>query len=342
MKLLILTQKVDSLDDNLGFFHRWIEAFAARCESVIVICLYEGTHDLPKNVRVLSLGKEGGVSRINYVRRFYSYIWKERKNYDAVFVHMNQIYVILGSMLWRMLNKKVSWWYAHGAVPVSVRLAERLTDVAFTSTPEGFGIPSKKLHIVGQGIDTDLFAPNKGKKKSETVRIVSVGRISTVKHIEILIQAIQIIREHIPEAQLFVYGGSQTKDEKEYEERLKREVVVRNLEDAVFFYGSVLFTDLPDLIGRAHVFAQASQTGSLDKAVLEALALGIPAVSTNNAFKSFPGVIYSSSEPRAFAENVQKALAQESFRDNIVKHHSLPGLIENIMGILSRNLEPRR
>ena len=57
MRLLILTQKVDINDDILGFFHRWIEEFAKRCEKVIVICLQEGRHDLPSNVKVLSLGK---------------------------------------------------------------------------------------------------------------------------------------------------------------------------------------------------------------------------------------------------------------------------------------------
>ncbi|HXK39853.1 MAG TPA: glycosyltransferase, partial [Candidatus Paceibacterota bacterium] len=116
MRLLILTQKVDRNDDNLGFFHHWVEEFARQCEKVTVVCLFEGAHSLPENVRVLSLGKESGTSRLKYLRRFYAFAWKERKNYDAVFVHMNQIYVILGAPLWRLLGKCVGLWYAHGTV----------------------------------------------------------------------------------------------------------------------------------------------------------------------------------------------------------------------------------
>ena len=32
MKLLIITQKVDSADPILGFFHQWVEEFAKHCE----------------------------------------------------------------------------------------------------------------------------------------------------------------------------------------------------------------------------------------------------------------------------------------------------------------------
>ncbi|MEK7538915.1 MAG: hypothetical protein AAB552_03680 [Patescibacteria group bacterium] len=58
MKLLILTQKVDQNDDILGFFHGWIREFAKHAEQVTVIALGVGEYDLPKNVRVFSLGKE--------------------------------------------------------------------------------------------------------------------------------------------------------------------------------------------------------------------------------------------------------------------------------------------
>ncbi len=58
MKLLILTQKVDKNDDILGFFHGWIAEFARYCEKVTVVALEVHEYDLPRNVKVLSLGKE--------------------------------------------------------------------------------------------------------------------------------------------------------------------------------------------------------------------------------------------------------------------------------------------
>jgi len=79
MKLLIITQIVDRDDAILGFFHRWIEEFAKHCEQITVICLKEGKHNLPKNVQVLSLGKEDGASKVRYLFNFYRFVWNERK-----------------------------------------------------------------------------------------------------------------------------------------------------------------------------------------------------------------------------------------------------------------------
>ena len=138
MKLLIITQKVDRNDPILGFFHRWIIEFAKHFESIAVICLFEGEHNLPANVKVLSLGKEEGGARISktlrYIVRFYNYIWRERKNYDAVFVHMNPIYVVLGGVLWRMWKKKISLWYTHKSVDLKLRAAEKFVHFIFTAS----------------------------------------------------------------------------------------------------------------------------------------------------------------------------------------------------------------
>lgn len=131
MNLLILTQKVDRDDPILGFFHRWIEEFSNHCDKVTVICLSLGKYDLPKNVKVLSLGKEEQLrkrpdlgnfkrsvlgeqlNRLKYIWHFYKYIWQERKNYDSVFVHMNQEYVLLGGLIWKLFGKKVMLWRNH-------------------------------------------------------------------------------------------------------------------------------------------------------------------------------------------------------------------------------------
>ncbi|GMU73919.1 MAG: hypothetical protein AMXMBFR44_1180 [Candidatus Campbellbacteria bacterium] len=334
MRLLILTQKMDVRDPVLGFFHRWVEAFAKQCESIIVVCLYEGEHHLPENVRVLSLGKEGGVSRMKYVRRFYTYIWRERKNYDAVYAHMNQIYVILGALVWRCLGKTVSWWYAHGAVSTSMRLAEKLTNIAFTSSPDGFRIASRKVHIVGQGIDTELFKPMGMVRKDGALRIVSVGRISSVKHINVLIDALSIVLQTNPEAELYLYGLAQTEGEKRYQKGLEDLAGRRGIADKVHFAGAVVYTDLPHFLAEADVFAQASQTGSMDKAVLEALAMNIPVVSTNIAFSSVLGVVVADQDAESIATVIKQPQVKHNTHLYVQQEHSLPVLIQKKMAVL--------
>ena len=146
MKLLIVTQKVDINDSNLGFFHRWIEEFAKHYERVEVICLEKGKYNFSRNVFVSSLGKEDGRGRIFRLIRFLHLVNILR--YDRVFVHMNPEYVILGGPIWHILGMKVAFWYTHKAVNLRLRLAVRIADVIFSASRESFRLATMKFKIL--------------------------------------------------------------------------------------------------------------------------------------------------------------------------------------------------
>ena len=193
-RLLIVTQAIDTEDPVLGFFVRWVEEFAKHAEHIEVICLKFGRSDLPKNVRVHSLGKEKGVSRVRYVLNFYKYIWRLRHDYDTVFVHMNQEYVVLGGPLWRALGKHIGLWYVHRSVNLKLRVASFFAQDIFTTTPEGFRLATPKLHVVGHGIDTVAFAAP-SRPLHERLRLVSIGRITPIKNLDTLIEAVALLRD---------------------------------------------------------------------------------------------------------------------------------------------------
>src|SRR3989338_7521502 len=182
MKLLVITQKVDKNDPVLGFFHRWLEEFAKHYESIIVICLEKGAYDLPNNVKVLSLGKEDDGSRSEYILKFYKYIWEERENYDAVFVHMNQEYVILAGDLWRLLGKKIYLWRNHAKGNILTDLSVLLSNKVFCTSPQAFTARFKKTEIMPIGVDTEFFKhdPNVVRGKNSALFL---GRISPVKEV---------------------------------------------------------------------------------------------------------------------------------------------------------------
>ena len=350
MKLLIFTQKVDSADDNLGFFQRWIEEFARRCEEVIVICLYEGQHSLPANVRVLSLGKEGGVSRLKYLYRFYSYIWGEQKHYDSVFVHMNQIYVILGGVLWRLLGKRIGLWYAHGTVNTMLRLAMLFVHDAFTSTSQSLRIESRKRRIIGHGIDTDLFTLQTKVPTAIPFSILSVGRISPVKDYETLIEATKILREANISLSVKILGTTGAGRQGCYFEELLHKVEDYGLADVVHFVGASLYKDMPSQLSLAHVLVNTSGTGSLDKAPLEAMAMGIPVLTCNEGVvHALPNSLreelsFPPHDAHTLAEKLiflsqesseERILRGRILRDVVVKNHALPHLADTIIAVLS-------
>ena len=194
MRLLIITQKVDINDDILGFFHSWLFEFSKKCEAIIALCLERGQYDLPTSVKVLSLGKIPNVqhsvlNKITYAWRFYKFIWRERKNYDAVFVHMNPIYIVLGGVFWNLAKKKIILWYTHRQVDMKLWLAEKFADFILTASEESLRLSTKKMKVLGHGIDVEKFRAPQKEAATGLFKIIYVGRIAKIKNQEILIKA---------------------------------------------------------------------------------------------------------------------------------------------------------
>ncbi len=332
MKLLIVTQVVDKHHPILGFFHRWIEEFAVHCEHVHVICLEKGAFALPSNVTVHSLGKEEGKGRLINLYRFYKYIWTLRHEYDQVFVHMNQQYVILGAPLWRILGKKIRFWYMHGSTPLSLKFAEIFADKIYTGSPESFRLKSSKVVVTGHGIDTQRFAP---QDQPKTMDIITVGRITESKNLLTLIDTLLVLRQSCL-ATLTIVGVAVTETERQYEATLKKKVVDLNLDSSVIFKGKVTQLDLPIVLNQAKVFVTIAKNGSLDKAVLEAMACGLPVVSMAAGSVSLPlGDSQVSTIPELAAE-LKKVLESDTntrmdYIDFIKQNHSLKSLIPKIL-----------
>lgn len=346
MKLLILTQKVDINDDLLGFFHGWIKELAKYCQKITVVCLGLGEYDLPDNVKALSLGKETNRSRLKHTINFYKYIWQERRSYDTVFVHMNAEYIILGGLFWRMLGKKVILWYAHGHVPVSLKIAEKLTNTIFTSTKSGCRIESKKIKVIGQGIDVDRFRP-KGQetRNGRELRIVIIGRISPVKDYETLIRAVKILVGQGVDVRVNIIGGTGLPEHDKYLTELKEMTKRLGLKDIIKFIGPISNKDIVYYLQSADLFVSTSYTGSLDKAIAEAMACELPVLACNEALFEVLGdyskqLMYPKGDYEKLAKKIRFIYDMEAIQRNeigkdlrkiVVQKHSLSNFIRKIV-----------
>jgi glycosyltransferase involved in cell wall biosynthesis len=181
MKILIFTQKVDSRDPVLSFFHRWLEEFAKRYEEVTVICLGKGEYSLPENVRVFSLGKEEKKNKLQYLINFYKYIWEERDHYDVVFVHMNQEYILLGWKVWFLLRKRIYLWRNHPIGSLWTKMAGLVSHKVFYTSPQSFTAEFDNGVQMPVGIDTEFFKPSEAKRIPGSV--LFLGRIAPIKKV---------------------------------------------------------------------------------------------------------------------------------------------------------------
>lgn len=340
MRLLIITQIVDEENFILGFFHRWIEEFAKHFTEVVVIAGRVGVHHLPPNVRIYSFRE--GVSASSLSRLWN--LWKLSATFfpkaDAVLFHMAPEFVVasLPFLLW--YRTRSALWYAHKSVTWKLRLAEMAVDSVFSSSQESFRLPSMKLEITGHSIDTDLFQPGKDPNPSECI-IMTAGRISPVKQHEVLIEAARLLLERGTQFKLLIAGAPIYQEDSDYHSKLKKKVKDYGLEPVVEFLGPVEQDVLAKLYRKADAFVNLSATGSLDKAVLEAMAAGVPVLTSNPAFQPLlPARYYLERlDPELVAERL---LAMEgelhpalNLRSIILESHDLKTNIKKISEALS-------
>lgn len=282
MNLVFIAQAVDADDLILASTVRWIQLFADHGDVgwVGVITLREGAHDLPSNVDVTAIGGPGG--RPARLFRFYRAVaeFQRKSRVDAFFVYQGGPYPVL-LLPWRLgAGIPVYQWKAHPHVSTLMWFYARFCDTrVFTSTRAAFPVDLPNVSVVGNGIDVDQFsiapiAPDRD--------IAIVGRLSPSKRIELGIETLAALRrrsEHVPT--LDVIGPS---FDPGYVQRLEAQIAALDLQRHVTFTGGIPRSELPDRLRRYRAILNVSQT-ALDRAVLEAMACGIPVVSTNPCVK---------------------------------------------------------
>ena len=287
-RLLVLTQTVDQGDPVLGFFHGWLSALAKRFPHIHTICLKEGRHDLPDNVVVHSLGKERGAGRLRYVWNFYRLAWSLRREYDAVFVHMNPEYVVLGGLLWRLMGKRVYLWRNHWAGGLTTRIAVVLSHKTFCTSKASYTAKYKKNVLMPVGIDTDVFKPVATPTSNS---ILSLGRVSPSKNIHVILAALKILKDRGVQFTCSVYGDALPKDAAYYAAQ-KLFVSENGLSEYVIFYPGVKNSDTPSIYSSHQVFVNASASGMFDKTIFEAIACGALSIASSADYADFAGEKY--------------------------------------------------
>ena len=343
MKLIIVTQKVDATDSNLGFFVRWVEEFSKHADiTVIANEVHKDAYgNIPKKVNIFSLGKEYGNSRFTRMRLYRKLLREQLPKADGIFFHMCPEYALGAYWLPKRFGVKSVLWYVHKQVSVRLRLARFLVDKIFTASKESCRLRSNKVEVVGHGIDTELFVPSPTAIVDPSkIRLLTVGRISPTKDIKTLILGFLELKKRLSIPMRFtILGKPLTEQDRAYERDLH--AICKRSSPDQFVWSYVSHDAIVSLYTNndygTTVFVHASKTGSMDKAVLEALSAGLPVFSSSEAFVSVPGVqSFREGDPSDFAEKIATAfdkkelMLSEIGRTYVRKHHGLTALIDRI------------
>lgn len=129
-----------------------------------------------------------------------------------------------------------------------------------------YKVQDKKIHVIHNYIDTDLFKPIESKKYEK--RLVFVGRLDEQKNLFNLIEAISKT-----DFKLDIYGNGY----------LKNELIKfsRDLEVKVNFKGIINNSDLPNILNHYHYYILVSHYEGMPKTLLEAMSCGCVCIGTN-------------------------------------------------------------
>src|SRR5690606_22128373 len=142
---------------------------------------------------------------------------------------------------------------------------------------------SGELRVVGRGVDTQLFNPNKRSKLSReqwtanehTRVLISVGRLSPEKEVDLIIRTFLKMEGEVEHYTKLVIVGDGP-------DRVRLEALANHHPDIIFM-GSLTGEDLACAYASADVFIFPSKVETFGNVALEALASGLPVVAYDYA-----------------------------------------------------------
>ncbi len=136
------------------------------------------------------------------------------------------------------------------------------------------GIPSSRLMVIPNGVDTQCFRPPQARRlpADREIRLLSVARLTRQKRLEDGIRILSELARTHPVTYTIAGAG-------EDEQRLRDECRKYGVASQVHFAGHVAHDQIPSLMAEADIFILPSRWEGMPNSLLEAAACGLPCVA---------------------------------------------------------------
>ncbi|AMK75874.1 glycosyltransferase [Methylomonas denitrificans] len=148
------------------------------------------------------------------------------------------------------------------------------------------GASAEKIRVVGNGIDTAKFFPIDRKQARQHWQIpedaqvlISVGGLVDRKGFHRVIEILPALIEKFPRLLYLIVGGASP--EGNIRSRLEQQVETLNLDQHVRFLGAMPAEQLHGPLSAADIFVLATANEGWANVFLEAMACGLPVISTD-------------------------------------------------------------
>lgn len=136
--------------------------------------------------------------------------------------------------------------------------------------------PQVEIEVIPNGVDIEKFCPlpENTLKKSDTIRLITVGRLSITKRVDILIDGVRILVEKGKKVKLLVIGGGALKNS------LEKIASEKNLANFIEFKGILDSQQMPRLYQTSDFYVSATMQEGMSNSMLEAMACALPIITT--------------------------------------------------------------
>ncbi|WP_299116136.1 glycosyltransferase family 4 protein [uncultured Winogradskyella sp.] len=188
-----------------------------------------------------------------------------------------------------------------------------------------------KTSFIPHGVDLNLFLPQNSRERN-TFNICCIGNIVANKNQGQIIEALVELPKSI---HLNLYG----REDNDYRHYLNELVSKHRLENRVHFWGYIKNSEIPQVLSNQDVFVLASRQEGLPVSILEALASGIPVLSSDSGggaryilHNGNGGYIFNSSEDLV-------AKINNLYSDKILYEELKLKAVENVRSRFSLQME---
>jgi len=146
-----------------------------------------------------------------------------------------------------------------------------------------YGIPENKIKL----IPLSFSPPDISKSEERTIkktRLIFVGRIVPLKNLDILLEAVKIVKKDIPEIEFIIVGeeiSGRLYGDTGYKQKLESLIDVLEIKENIKFVGWKTDKELWDVYQNSDLFLFASTYENFGLPLLEAAHFGLPLVSTD-------------------------------------------------------------
>ncbi|HKJ24640.1 MAG TPA: glycosyltransferase family 4 protein, partial [Myxococcota bacterium] len=232
---------------------------------------------------------------------------------------------------------------------VARRMARVITssEVSARTIARDFGVESRRIRNLYNGLDTDLFRPDPSAVRDPN-EILCVGRAGDpTKGVDALVDALALLP---PPAKVTLV------DQDHPDHRARRRAAANGCADRLHVTGRVSEAELVRLYRRAAVVAVPSNFEGFGLPAAEAMACGTPVVaSTAGALPEVVragggGVLVPPRDPEALAKGIRSLLEQpearrelaERAREGVVAHFSWPAVARRTVEVYEEALAEHR